>query len=112
MIDGVIRGENPVVYDPQKPQKIIPTDEDLQRLDKFGMGSIIGQITNKGASAYALLPLLEQKYGRESKEYQLTLLRLKETCKAQSCEIDKTKLWRKVKGIPTCWINRLKTDNP
>lgn len=88
MINGVIHGEYPVVYDPPKPQKIIPNEHDLVTFDKFGMGSIIGQITNKGASAYALLPLLKEKYGEDSKEYQITLTRLKQTCKAQSAQID------------------------
>lgn len=106
MINGVIHGEYPVVYDPPKPQKIIPNEYDLVTFDKFGMGSIIGQITNKGASAYALLPLLKEKYGEDSKEYQITLSRLKQTCKAQSAQIDKTKIGREVKGIPKCWYEK------
>ena len=71
-----------------KPQKIIPTERDLFNYDKFAMGSIIGQITNKGASAYALLPNLEAKYGKDSIEYKLTQSRLKQTCVAQSKQID------------------------
>lgn len=88
MIDSVIQGEYPVVYEVPKPKKIIPTEDDLYTFDKFAMGSIIGQITNKGASAYALLPILEKKYGKDSVEYQMTLCRLKQSCVAQSKQID------------------------
>lgn len=77
-----------MVYDPPKPKKIIPTDEDLYRFDLFGMGSIIGQITNKGATAYALLPNLEKQYGKDSPEYITTVKRIQQTCKAQSMQID------------------------
>lgn len=70
------------------------------------MGSIIGQITNKGATAYALLPLLEEKYGKDSPEYITTVKRIQQTCKAQSMQIDKTKIGKEVKGIPKCWIDR------
>lgn len=76
------------MYIPPKPQKIIPTEEDLYRYDLFGMGSIIGQITNKGATAYALLPLLKEQYGEQSEEYQMTVKRIQQTCKAQSAQID------------------------
>lgn len=88
MINAVVPNEYPVVYDPPKPKKKIPTEYDLYRFDCFGMGSIIGQITNKGASAYALLPILEEQYGKNSKEYEITYGRLKQTCKAQSAQID------------------------
>ena len=104
MINSVIHGECPVVYDVPKPQKKIPTDKDLYIFDKFAMGSIIGQITNKGATAYAMLPLLKEKYGVNSKEYQMTLGRLKQSCVAQSKQIDKTKLGKEVKGIPDAWL--------
>ena len=93
-----------MVYEAPKPQKIIPIEKDLYTFDKFAMGSIIGQITNKGASAYALLPILEKKYGKDSVEYQMTLCRLKQSCVAQSKQIDKTKLGKEVKGIPNDWI--------
>lgn len=106
MINAVVTNEYPVVYDPPKPQKIIPTEYDLIRFDKFGMGSIIGQITNKGASAYAMLPLIEQRHGKDSEEYKLLLSRLRQTCKAQSCQIDKTKLGRQVKEIPNSWTEK------
>ena len=88
MINSVIHGEHPVVYEVPKPKKIVPTENDLYTFDKFAMGSIIGQITNKGASAYALLPVLETKYGKDSVEYQMTLCRLKQSCVAQSKQID------------------------
>lgn len=106
MLNGIRRNEYPVVCDSAKPKKIIPNELDLITADKFGMGSIIGQITNRGATAYALLPNMEKKYGKESEQYKLLESRLKQTCKAQSKEIDKTKIGNKVKGIPACWMNR------
>ena len=112
MLRGIIKGEYPVTKEDKKPKKIIPTEEDLFKFDKFSMGSIIGQITNKGAAAYALLPLLKQKYGQESYEYELTLSRLKQGCKAQSLQIDKAKIGEQVKGIPDCWITQKEGQNP
>ena len=106
MLNGIRHNEYPVVCDSAKPKKIIPNELDLITADKFGMGSIIGQITNRGATAYALLPNMEKKYGKESEQYKLLESRLKQTCKAQSKEIDKTKIGNKVKGIPACWMNR------
>ena len=112
ILKGIIAGEYPVTKAEKKPQKIIPTEEDLYSFDKFSMGSIIGQITNKGASAYALLPILEKKYGKNSFEYKLTLSRLKQGCKAQSLQIDKAKIGESVKGIPKCWISLETGENP
>ncbi|MBO5970255.1 MAG: hypothetical protein J6S14_17380, partial [Clostridia bacterium] len=89
MINGVYRDELPVVYDPPSPKKILFTDEDLYRSDTFGFGSIIGSITNKSSIAYALLPLIEKEYGRDSEEYKLTVSRLQQCCAAQSRQIDK-----------------------
>lgn len=106
MLNGIRHNEYPVVCESAKPKKIIPTELDLITADKFGMGSIIGQITNRGASAYALLANMEKEHGKESEQYKLLESRLKQTCKAQSKEIDKTKVGNKVKGIPACWQTR------
>lgn len=88
MIDGVYRDELPVVYDPPSPKAILFTDRDLYESDLFAFGSKIGQITNKSTTAYALLPDIEKKYGRDSEEYRITESRLKQACKAQSAQID------------------------
>lgn len=88
MIRRVYKHELPVTYDVPKPKKKIFTKEDLYQSDLFGFGSIIGSITNKSTAAYALLPLLEETYGEDSKEVQLTLSRLKQCCVAQSKQID------------------------
>jgi hypothetical protein len=108
IINGVYKNELPVVYNPPKPKKIIFTDEDLYKADTFSFGSIIGSITNKSSNGYALLPNIEKKYGLDSEEYKLTLLRLKQCCKAQSAQIDKAKIGKEVKGIPKIWIHKQK----
>ena len=106
MRKGIWPDELPVVYDAPKPKKILFTEDDLYRADTFSFGSIIGSITNKSSNAYALLPLLEQEYGRYSAQYQLVKSRLQQCCKAQSAQIDKAKIGREVKGIPKVWIHR------
>lgn len=108
MIKGIYKDEIPVVYDPPKPQKILFTDEDLYHADIFSFGSIIGQITNKGSNGYALLPIIESMYGKDSDEYKIIISRLQQCCKAQSAQIDKTKIGRDVKGIPDIWVVKQK----
>lgn len=112
MIRSTYTNELPVVYTPPKPQKIQFTEEDLYRSDCFAFGSIIGSITNKSSNAYALLPALEKQYGTDSPQYRLVKSRLQQCCKAQSCQIDKAKIGRAVKGIPKTWItyNKIKTN--
>ena len=78
MIKSVFCDELPVVYDPPKPQKIIPDDQDLYHADVFSFGSKIGQITNKGSNGYSILPLIEDLYGIDSNEYKITESRLKQ----------------------------------
>jgi len=102
VIDGVYKDELAVVYDPPKPSKMIISPQELYNADTFAFGSIIGQITNKSTSAYALLPTFKS----ESEEYNITLSRLKQCCKAQSAQIDKAKIGREVKGIPKGWIDK------
>ena len=82
------RDELTVTYDAPKPQKKVFTQVDLFNADKFSFGSAIGSITNKGTNAYALLPVIEKKYGRESEEYKILLSRLQQCCVAQSKQID------------------------
>lgn len=106
VIKGVYQDEYPMTYDVPSPQKIKFSEEDLCNADKFSFGSIIGQITNKSSSAYALLAQLEDEYGVDSAEYQTTYSRLIQCCKAQSGQIDKAKIGREVKGIPSVWIKR------
>jgi len=108
IINGVFKNELPVVYSPPTPEKIIFTDEDLYEADTFSFGSIIGSITNKSSNGYALLSNIENKYGKDSDEYKITLSRLKQCCKAQSAQIDKAKIGREVKGIPKIWVYKQK----
>ena len=110
IIGGVYQDEIPVVYDAPKPEKIVFTEDDLYNADTFSFGSIIGSITNKSSNGYALLPNLEKKYGKESREYKTTLSRLKQCCKAQSAQIDKAKIGKEVKGIPKIWIYKQKIN--
>lgn len=111
IIKGVYRNELTMTYDAPKPEKKIFTKEDIQNADKFGFGSIIGQITNKSSNAYALLKEIEDKYGKDNDMWEITYSRLIQCCKAQSCQIDKTKLGREVKGIPKLWVEYRKTDD-
>jgi len=106
MIRSVYPNELPVVYDAPKPEKFVFTDDDLYNADTFSFGSIIGKITNKSSNAYALMPIVKEKYGEDSQYYKLLKSRLKQCCKAQSCQIDKAKIGRKVKGIPDVWVKR------
>ena len=108
MMNGVYKEELPVVYDAPKPNKFVFTEDDLYKSDTFSFGSIIGSITNKSSNGYALLPLIEEKYGIDSQEYKLVKTRLQQCCKAQSAQIDKAKIGRAVKGIPKVWTNRNK----
>ena len=111
IIKGVYRNELTMTYDAPKPEKKIFSKEDIQNADKFGFGSIIGQITNKSSNAYALLKEIEDKYGKDNDMWRITYSRLIQCCKAQSCQIDKTKLGREVKGIPKLWVEYRKTDD-
>lgn len=111
IIKGAYRNELTMTYDAPKPEKKIFTKEDIQNADKFGFGSIIGQITNKSSNAYALLKEIEDKYGKDNDMWRITYSRLIQCCKAQSCQIDKTKLGREVKGIPKLWVEYRKTDD-
>jgi len=108
MINGVYQKELPVVYDAPKPQKIIFTEDDLYKSDTFSFGSIIGSITNKSSNGYALLPKIKELYGENSQEYKLVKSRLQQCCKAQSAQIDKAKIGKNVKGIPSVWVNYIK----
>lgn len=105
MIKGVYKDELPIVYDAPKPEKINFTEEDLYKADTFSFGSIIGSITNKSSNGYALLPILKERYGKDSQRYKLVKSRLQQCCKTQSAQIDKAKIGRNVKGIPDVWIN-------
>ena len=110
MIDGVYKNEYPVVYDVPKPKKIVFTEDDLYESDKFGFGSIIGSITNKSSSGYAKIANIKEQFGEDSEEYKLMKSRLQQCCKAQSAQIDKTKIGQAVKGIPDVWIQRNKIE--
>ncbi|WP_405101462.1 RNA dependent RNA polymerase [Oceanobacillus sp. FSL H7-0719] len=113
VIKGVYRDELPVVYDPPKtdPKIIDKNSEDLlYNADLFSFGSIIGSITNKSTSGYALLTDLE----KGTEEYSATLNRIRMCTKLQSAQIDKAKIGRKVKGIPKPWTQyqKINEDDP
>ncbi len=101
VLKGVYKDELPVVYTPPTSEKRILTEDDLFNADLFSFGSIIGSITNKSTSGYALLAELDT----HSKEYETTLNRVKMCTKLQSAQIDKAKIGREVKGIPSPWVN-------
>lgn len=101
VIKGVYRDELPVVYQEPKAEKKIVEEKDLYKADLFSFNSIIGGLTNKSTTGYALLADLNP----DSEEYKVTLRRIKTITKAQSAQIDKTKIGKEVKGIVGKWIN-------
>ncbi|MEX0596823.1 MAG: hypothetical protein WD512_10000, partial [Candidatus Paceibacterota bacterium] len=101
VLSGVYRDELPVVYQEPKPEKSFVTENDLYNADLFSFDSIIGGLTNKSTSGYALL----SEYGQNTEEYKETLKRIQTITKAQSAQIDKTKIGKEVKGIVKKWIN-------
>jgi hypothetical protein len=101
IIKGVYQEELPVMYYPPKAKKKKLTQDDLYKADLFSFGSIIGQITNKSTSAYAILPL----FNENSIEHVTTMNRIKMCTKLQSAQIDKAKIGQEVKGIPFTWLN-------
>ncbi|MED2945369.1 hypothetical protein VSK91_19550 [Bacillus swezeyi] len=105
VLKGVYKDELPVAYTPPTSTKKVLTEEDLFNADLFSFGSIIGSITNKSTSGYALLSQLDA----DSDEYLTTLTRVKMCTKLQSAQIDKAKIGREVKGIPSRWINYQKS---
>jgi hypothetical protein len=107
VINGVYSDELPVVYEAPKPKPIELTPYDLYNADLFAFGSIIGSITNKSTSAYALLPLFKD----DSEEYKRTMKRIKMCTKLQSAQIDKAKIGKEVKGIPKIWVDRQKQND-
>ena len=107
IIKGIDMTELPIYYEPPKSTKKVLTEEDLFFADKFGFGSIIGSITNKGSSAYALMG----NYEKDSDEYKELLTRVRMCTKLQSSQIDKTKIGREVKGIPKFWVNPVKYED-
>lgn len=100
VIKGVYQNELPVVYQEPKGSKRVVSEEDLYSADLFSFNSIIGGLTNKSTSGYALLAQLDPN----SDEYKTTLKRIQTITKAQSAQIDKTKIGREVKGIVSKWI--------
>lgn len=101
VIKGVFKGELPVVYDAPKPKKVVPAEDDLYKADIFSFDSIIGGLTNKSTSGYALLA----EFPVDSEEHKTTLTRIKTITKAQSAQIDKTKIGQNVKGIVPKWVD-------
>ncbi|MEM5009263.1 hypothetical protein WKH57_00950 [Niallia taxi] len=109
IINGVYCDELPIAYQAPKSDKKIVSNDDLFKSDLFSFGSIIGSITNKSTSGFALLPLLDEG----TTEYNATLNRIKMCTKLQSAQIDKAKIGKKVKGIPSPWVKyeKIKEDD-
>lgn len=99
MVDNTYTNDMPVVGKVEKPKKWLFEPKDLQVADKFTFGSIIGQITNNVTSIRCLMADFDEK----SEEYQILINRMRMGCKLQSLQIDKAKIGRAVKGIPTVW---------
>lgn len=107
MVNNTYRNDLPVVYQPPKPKKFIFENKDLQIADKFTFGSIIGRITNN----VTIIRTLMSDFDEGSIEYNILLNRMRMGCKLQSAQIDKAKIGRAVKGIPTVWNKWNKIDD-
>lgn len=99
MVNNTYTKDMPVVGKVEKPKKWLFEPKDLQVADKFTFGSIIGQITNNVTSIRCLMA----DFDENSEEYQILINRMRMGCKLQSLQIDKAKIGRAVKGIPTVW---------
>lgn len=99
MVENTYTDDMPVVGKVEKPKKWLFTPKDLQVADKFTFGSIIGQITNSVTTIRCLMA----DYAEDSLEYKILIDRMRMGCKLQSLQIDKAKIGRAVKGIPTVW---------
>ena len=99
MVNNTYTSDMPVVGKVEKPKKWLFEPKDLQVADKFTFGSIIGQITNNVTTIRCLMA----DFDEDSEEYQILINRMRMGCKLQSLQIDKAKIGRAVKGIPTVW---------
>ena len=99
MVNNTYTSDMPVVGKVEKPKKWLFEPKDLQVADKFTFGSIIGQITNNVTTIRCLMA----DFDENSEEYQILINRMRMGCKLQSLQIDKAKIGRAVKGIPTVW---------
>lgn len=106
MMKGVYENQKPVMYDIPKSIKKNFTEEDLYKSDIATFGSLIGQITNCATEMCALRP----NFGEDSKERELLEDRIKMCCAGQSRQIDKAKIGREVKGIPSIWKQYQKSN--
>ena len=108
MIRSVYKDQKPVTYDIPKPFKKQFNEEDLFIADCHTFGSLIGPLTNNGTTIVALISkyreIVRQTNSEEDKK-KLKLLedRLKMVCASQSRQIDKAKIGKNVKGIPSIW---------
>ena len=109
MVNNTYHNDLPVVYQPPKPQKFVFANKDLQVADKFTFGSIIGRITNN----VTIIRTLMSDFDENSEAYKILLNRMRMGCKLQSAQIDKAKIGRSVKGIPTVWNkwNKINDDD-
>ena len=108
MIRSVYKNQKPVTYDIPKPFKKQFNEEDLFIADCHTFGSLIGPLTNNGTTIVALISKYREivnKTNSEDDKKKLKLLedRLKMVCASQSRQIDKAKIGKNVKGIPSVW---------
>lgn len=83
IIDNVFEG-NPITYQKKPTEKKYIDTKDLYKADLLSFDSKIGYITNCSTTLYSMLPL----YGKDTKEYNTIMHRLKECRVLQGNEID------------------------
>ena len=83
MIDNAFGG-NTITYQKRPTEKKYIDTKDLYKADLLSFDSKIGYITNCSTTLYSMLPL----YGKDTKEYNTIMHRLKECRVLQGNEID------------------------
>jgi len=108
MIDNVFGGV-PITYEKKSAKKKLIEENELYKADLLSFDPKIGFITNTSSTMYVLLENIEKKHGKDSKEYEMLVNRLKICRKAQGDTIDSAK-GIVVKDFPRWWTSYTKSD--
>jgi hypothetical protein len=100
-------GGLPITYEKKSATKNNIEDKNLYLSDLQAFNPKIGFITNTSSTLYAMLRLVEKKYGKDSVEYKSVINRLKICRKAQGDTIDSAK-GILVKDFPKWWTQYVK----
>jgi len=82
--------------------------DELREMDTKSFGQEIGRITNYSTSFYCM----QTRFKEGSEPYRILESRLQQLCIAQSKQIDKTKIGKEVKSIPSAWFEEGEANLP